>query len=252
MAKDVANDNPVKIPVVEEAPPVRQDYNLYVKHYPHSSVAESFRMLRTNLLLSNIDRGINSLVITSADRGEGKSTVCANLAVIMSQAEKRVLVLDCDLRLPSQQQLFDLRSDIGLTELVGSFDEDNKPSFPEEIMPGLTVVGSGPPPPNPSEFLGSNRFRAFLDYAISSFDTVILDAPPVGLVTDAAVISAMVDGTIMVLDAQAGHRNLAIRAKTALEQVNANIIGLVLNNVRQEKSLYSYAYYRGNYSLNPE
>ena len=220
------------------------DYNLYVKHYPHSSVAESFRMLRTNLLLTNIDKGINSLVITSADRGEGKSTVCANLAVIMAQAEKKVLVLDCDLRLPSQQHLFDLKSDVGVTTLVGAYGEDEDVEIPEESMPGLTVVGSGPPPPNPSEFLSSHKFREFLEHVQKSFDMVIIDAPPVGLVTDAAVLSAMVDGTIMVLDAQAGQRNLAVQAKSSLEQVNANIIGLVLNNVRQEKSLYSYAYYR--------
>lgn len=218
------------------------DYHLYVKFYPNSAIAEAFRTLRTNLLLTNIDQGLNSMVVTSADRGEGKSTICANLAVIMAQAEKRVLLIDCDLRLPSQDKLFDLPRDGGLTTLVGYHDENEEIILGEENLPGLTVIGSGPPPPNPSEFLGSNRFRAFLAKVSQEFDTVILDAPPVGLVTDAAILSALVDGTVLVLDAQSGDRKQALRAKAALDQVNANVIGIVLNNVRQERSAY-YAYY---------
>ncbi|MHB1413425.1 MAG: CpsD/CapB family tyrosine-protein kinase [Thermoleophilia bacterium] len=221
------------------------DYQLYVKHYPNSAVSEAFRMLRTNLLLTNIDRGLNSLVVTSADRGEGKSTICANLAVIMAQAEKKVLLLDCDLRLPSQGNLFDIATDVGVTTMVGSFGDDRAVEIPQEVMPGLTVIGSGPPPPNPSEFLGSNKFRAFLEHMEKSYDTVIVDAPPVGLVTDAAVLSAFVDGTVLVLDAQSGLRNLALQAKASLEKVNANLIGVILNNVRQERNLYSYYHYRG-------
>ncbi len=221
----------------------KTDYHLYVKYYPNSAIAEAFRTLRTNLFLSNIDKGLSSMVVTSADRGEGKSTICANLAVMMAQAEKKVLLIDCDLRLPSQDKLFDIQRNGGLTTLVGHYQEGTEPDVGKEILPGLTVIGSGPPPPNPSEFLGSNRFRSFLTQVEQKFDTVILDAPPVGLVTDAAILSSLVDGTVMVLDSQSGHRNLALRAKAALEQVNANIIGVVLNNARQERSSY-YAYYQ--------
>lgn len=98
----------------------KDDYHLYVKFYPNSAIAEAFRTLRTNLLLTNIDQGLSSIVVTSAGRGEGKSTISANLAVIMSQAEKRVLLVDCDLRLPSQDKLFDLSRDGGLTTLIGN------------------------------------------------------------------------------------------------------------------------------------
>lgn len=219
-------------------------YHLYVKHYPNSAIAESFRTLRTNLLLTNIDSELKSIVITSADRGEGKSTICANLAVVMAQTEKKVLLLDCDLRLPSQYKLFDLPRDEGVTNIVGHYTEGTALELGEESMPGLTVVASGPPPPNPSEFLSSKRFHSFLDRAEKEFDTVIVDAPPIGLVTDAAILSSVVDGTLLVLDTQMGHRNLALKAKAALEQVNANVIGLVLNNVKQEKSAY-YSYYHG-------
>ena len=217
------------------------DYHLYVKFYPNSVIAESFRSLRTNLLLTNIDKGLHTVVITSAERGEGKSTICANLAVIMAQAEKKVLLIDCDLRLPSQDKLFNLERNGGLTGIVGHFEDESELQF-EENLPGLTVIGSGPPPPNPSEFLSSTRFRNFLKSVEKKFDMVIIDAPPVGLVTDAAILSSLVDGTVLVLDAQFGHRNLAIRARTALQQVNANVIGVVLNNVRQERSAY-YAYH---------
>jgi len=222
------------------------NYHLYVKHYPNSAIAESFRTLRTNLLLTNIDSGLKSILVTSADRGEGKSTICANLAVVMAQTEKRILLLDCDLRLPSQHKLFNLSRDEGVTNIVGRYIEDTDLDLGEESIPGLTVIGSGPPPPNPSEFLSSNRFRSFLKRVEKEFDTVIVDAPPIGLVTDAAILSDVVDGTLLVLDAQMGHRNLALKAKAALEQVNANVIGLVLNNVKQEKSAY-YAYYRGGH-----
>lgn len=219
------------------------DYHLYVKFYPNSVIAEAFRSLRTNLLLTNIDKGLRTVVITSAERGEGKSTICANLAVIMAQAEKRVLLIDCDLRLPSQDKMFNLPRSGGLTTIIGHFDDATELDF-EENLPGLTVIGSGPPPPNPSEFLSSARFQNFLSAVEKKFDMVILDAPPVGLVTDAAILSSIVDGTVLVLDAQFGHRNLAIRARTVLEQVNANVIGVVLNNVRQERSAY-YAYHQG-------
>ncbi|MHB9053155.1 MAG: CpsD/CapB family tyrosine-protein kinase [Thermoleophilia bacterium] len=219
------------------------DYHLYVKFYPNSVIAEAFRSLRTNLVLTDIDKGLHSIVITSAERGEGKSTVCANLAVIMAQAEKRVLLIDCDLRLPSQDKLFNLPRNGGLTSIISHLEDEGELVF-EESLPGLTVIGSGPPPPNPSEFLGSARFRSFLRRTEKHYDMVIIDAPPIGLVTDAAILSSMVDGTVLVLDAQYGHRNVAIRAKAALDQVNANVIGVVLNNVRPEKSAY-YAYKQG-------
>lgn len=219
------------------------DYHLYVKHYPNSAIAEAFRTLRTNLFLTNIDQGLRSLLITSTDRGEGKSTICANLAVMMAQAEKKVLLIDCDLRLPSQDKLFNIPRDGGLTSLVGNYESDSDIALGTEVLPGLRVIGSGPPPPNPTEFLSSNRFRMFMKRVSQSFDTVILDAPPVGLVSDAAILSALVDGTILVLDEQYGHRNLAIRAKAALDQVNANVIGVVVNNVRQERRSY-YNYYK--------
>lgn len=222
-------------------------YHLYVKHYPHSAIAESFRTLRTNLLLTDIDRGLRSLIVTSADRGEGKSTICANLAVVMAQAEKRVLLIDCDLRLPSQHKHFRLSREEGVTNIVGLHREGEKLDLEESEIPGLTVIGSGPPPPNPSEFLSSARFRKFIESMERQFDTVILDAPPVGLVTDAAILSSLVDGTVLVLDAQMGHRNLALKAKAALDQVNANVIGIVLNNVKQQRGSQSYSYYQGSY-----
>lgn len=215
---------------------------LYTKDFPGSLLAESYRSLRANILLANIDASINSFVVTSADRGEGKSTICANLAIVMAQAEKRVLLIDCDLRLPTQHDLFQVSLDHGLTRLLASYSEDEEPVLGDEVMHGLTVIGSGPPPPNPSEFLSSRRFRRFLKSAGSSFDTVILDTPPVGVVSDAAILSTMVDGTVMVLDLQKGHRNMSVRAKKTLEKVNANILGLVLNNYKLDKDGSSYHY----------
>ncbi|MHB1003217.1 MAG: CpsD/CapB family tyrosine-protein kinase [Thermoleophilia bacterium] len=216
---------------------------LYTKDFPGSLLAESYRSLRANILLSNIDASINSFVVTSADSGEGKSTICANLAIVMAQAEKRVLLIDCDLRLPTQHELFQVSLDHGLTRLLSSYSEGEEPAvIGDEVMHGLTVVGSGPPPPNPSEFLSSRRFRYFIKRVSSDFDTVIIDTPPVGVVSDAAILSTMVDGTVMVLDLQKGHRNMSVRAKKLLENVNANILGMVLNNYKLDKDTSSYHY----------
>ncbi|MHB1389956.1 MAG: CpsD/CapB family tyrosine-protein kinase [Thermoleophilia bacterium] len=218
--------------------------HLYVHHYPKSLIAESFRTLRTNILLTNIDKGMKTIVVTSAERGEGKSTICANLAVVMAQTEKKVLLLDCDLRLPSLQKFFNIPLDTGVTTFLARDHDQNEFEVDDEVLPGLTVVGTGPPPPNPSEFLSSRRFRAFLAKMENQFDSVIIDAPPVGLVSDAAILSAMVDGTILVLDSQLGHRKLTMKAKEALQHVNANIVGMVLNNVRSDRGSYPNYYYR--------
>jgi capsular exopolysaccharide synthesis family protein len=216
---------------------------LYAKDFPGSLITESYRTLRANILLSNIDTGLNAIVVTSPDRGEGKSTVCANLAIVMAQAEKSVLLMDCDLRLPSQSDLFNLSSEKGLTRMLASHAENEDAFFGEEIMTGLSVIGSGPPPPNPSEFISSRRFSKFLQRARGAFDTVIIDTPPVGIVSDAAILSTMVDGAVVVLDPEKGHRNMAFRAKKALEKVNANLIGIVINNVKFEKeSSHGYPY----------
>ncbi|MHB0866202.1 MAG: CpsD/CapB family tyrosine-protein kinase [Thermoleophilia bacterium] len=219
-------------------------FHLYVQHYPKSAIAEAFRTLRTNIFLTNIDKGIKTIVVTSAERGEGKSTICANLAVVMAQTEKKVLLLDCDLRLPSQQNFFNIPRDIGITTLLGRESNQDDLELEDAQLPGLSVIGTGPPPPNPTEFLSSRRFRSFLSVMEKKFDTVIIDAPPVGLVSDAAILSAIVDGTILVLDSQLGHRKLALKAKEALEHVNANIIGMVLNNVRSDKGSYLNYYNR--------
>jgi capsular exopolysaccharide synthesis family protein len=215
---------------------------LYTKDFPGSMLAEAYRSLRANILLTNIDEAIRSFVVTSPDRGEGKSTICANLAIVMAQAEKRVLLIDCDLRLPTQHELFALTLDHGLTRMLSSYQEGEELMLGDEVMPGLTVIGSGPPPPNPSEFISSRRFRKFIKSAGNAYDTIIVDTPPVGIVSDAAILSTIVDGTIIVLDSHKGHRKQSIRAKRILEKVNANLLGIVVNNVKTDKDSYSYSY----------
>lgn len=216
---------------------------LYTKDFPGSLLAEAYRTLRANILLTNVDSEISSFVVTSPDRGEGKSTICANLAIVMAQAEKNVMLIDCDLRLPTQHELFQLSLDQGLTRIISSYDEgDGVSGFGDEVMPGLTVIGSGPPPPNPSEFISSRRFRKFIKSAGGIYDTIIIDSPPVGIVSDAAILSTMVDGVVLVLDLQKGHRNMSLRARKTLENVNANILGIVMNSLKVEKESYPYQY----------
>lgn len=215
---------------------------LYTKDFPGSLLAEAYRSLRANILLTNIDEEIGSLVVTSPDRGEGKSTICANLAVVMAQAEKNVLLIDCDLRLPSQHELFEVTLDHGLTRILSSHEEGDELAMGDKVMEGLTVIGSGPPPPNPAEFISSRRFRKFLKDVKGTYDTVIIDTPPVGVVSDAAILATMVDGTVIVIDSQKGHRKMSLRAKRILEKVNANLLGIVVNNVKGDRDSYHYNY----------
>lgn len=215
---------------------------IFAKDFPGSLIAEAYRTLRANVLLSDIDKGVRTLVVTSPGRGEGKSTVCANLAVVMSQAEKKVLLLDCDLRLPTQQDLFELSPDRGLTRILSPLEEAHDQEFGDEAMFNLAVIGSGPPPPNPSEFISSRRFRNFLKDVASRYDMVIIDTPPVGLVSDAAILATMVDATLMVMDPDRGSRSMALRSRKVLENVNANLIGVVMNNVRTSRESYPHTY----------
>jgi len=217
---------------------------LFTLSNPKSPVAEAFRTLRTNIQFSSIDKPINSLVITSTGPGEGKSTVSINIAVSMAQAEKKVLLIDCDLRRPSLHRTFAFNHLTGLTNILIEDIEYTDVLHEAEGIKGLHVIGSGPIPPNPAELLGSNKMKNFVQKMKNEYDMVILDAPPIGMVTDSAVLSTIVDGTILVCAVGEVDVNATKRAKELLDKVNANIIGVVLNKVPiNQGGYYKYHYY---------
>ena len=205
---------------------------------PRSPASEAYRALRTNIQFSSLDKPVHTILVTGADAGEGKSTTLANLAVVMAQGGKRVIAVDCDLRRPTLHKVFGLASEPGLTNAI--LDNAGYVAPQKTTVEGLRVVASGPLPPNPSEMLGSRQFEEILARLVKEADIVLLDAPPIVAVSDAAVLATKVDGVIMVVNAGKTKRELARRAKSLLEKVNAHILGVVLNNAPVERSMYTY------------
>lgn len=210
---------------------------------PKSPISEAYRVLRTNIQYSSIDRQLKTIVITSSGPMEGKTTTVVNLAVTFAQAGSRVLLIDCDLRKPVIHKLFLVPNKTGLTNFLAVHD-DYKKYIRTCDIPNLEILLCGTIPPNPSELLASNSMKQFIQKMSEEYDIVFLDAPPVGNVTDAAIISTYVDGTILVANSGSVEIDALKRAKELLSKVNANIIGVVLNNLdKSAKGNYHYYQY---------
>lgn len=213
---------------------------------PKSTSSEAFRTLRTNIQFANIDKNIKSIAMTSPNPDEGKSTVLVNLAITMAHADQKVLLIDGDLRKPTLHKYFEVIESAGLTNiLMDNGEEGNRIQKISEV-PGLEVITSGPIPPNPSELLSSERMKQFIDRMKEKYDIVLIDAPPIGVVTDAAILSTIVEGTLLVCRQGETLIESVEFAKEKLEKVKANILGVVLNGVKRTGKKYDYYYY--NYS----
>lgn len=208
-----------------------------------SNLAEAFRTLRTNIQFSSIDSKLRSIVVTSSKPDEGKSTVIQNLAISMALTNVKVLLIDADLRKPTIYKYFNIGNNSGLTNILMNQAEEEKIVHMIPEVPDLHVMTSGPIPPNPSELLSSQRMAHFLERITEKYDLVLVDSPPVGVVTDAAILSTMVDGTLLVCRQEETNINELVQAKENLEKVNANILGVVLNSVKRTGKKYDYQYY---------
>jgi receptor protein-tyrosine kinase len=196
---------------------------------PEGLAAEAFRTLRTNLIYALVDQPPEVIVVTSANPQEGKSTVCANLGVVLAQADRKTLILDCDLRRPSLHEIFGLRNVRGLVDVVAGGNEPGR--VWREPLANLKLITSGSIPPNPTELLGSKRFSEFLSGIRREFDYVLLDAPPVGLVSDPSILASQGDGVLLVLDAQKTRKAALRQSRRSLEAVGAKVFGTVMSNV---------------------
>lgn len=212
---------------------------------PKSSTAEAYRTLRTNLQFSQGDKQIKTVVVTSTGAGEGKSTTCANMAVALAQGGSKVLIMDCDLRKPIMHKVFKLANDKGLTNfLIG--DSGLKDAIKQTDVEGLHIITSGVIPPNPSELLNSKRMEEYIEKFKEVYDYIILDTPPVCLVTDAQILAGKMDSAVLVASCKQVHKKNLIQAKMLLENVGANILGVVLN--KAESKLLGYGkYYKDGY-----
>lgn len=193
-----------------------------------SKEAEAFRIIRTNLQFLAVHRPFKTLLITSSGPFEGKSTLTANLGIVMAQAGLKVIIVDCDLREAKQHVIFSLPNDTGLTTvLLGSADLDLV--IQDTDLPNLKVVTGGPQPPNPAELLNSPKASQVFFELSAAADIVLVDSPSVLTVSDTVVLSSMLDGVIMVIRTGKTRIDVFSRAKDRLQKANARIIGTVLN-----------------------
>jgi capsular exopolysaccharide synthesis family protein len=212
-----------------------------------SPIAEAYRHLRTSLLLSSAGQPPKTILVTSSQPSEGKTTTAANIATTLAQTGAEVLILDCDLRRPRIHVHFNVSNMQGLTNyLSGESDLDSLfQSF--EKLKNLKVLASGPVPPNPAELLGSDEMRKLLHVLSQQFTHIIIDSPPAISFTDASILSTMVDGVMLVVHGGRSSRAVVRRAKQQLVDVGANIFGVVLNNVKAESTDYYYGGYYSHY-----
>ncbi len=221
---------------------------------PRSTIAEAYRAARTNLTYAiDLGRDRKLVLVTSPGPGEGKTTTAANLAVVYGLAGHRVCVVDTDLRRPTLHRVFGLENGEGLTNLLLAREPDMDRAIQRSVYTNVAVVTAGPLPPNPSELLGSARMQELLERLKSRFDVVVLDSPPALVVTDASVLSTLVDGLVVV--ARAGKtRRGALRATIEeLAQSGRPIAGVILNRVSgRESGYYYYAYGRAYGEDSPE
>ncbi len=221
--------------------PARQ-YELFAHKYPKSSMAEAYRTLRTNLGFASMDKSYRSILFTSTSPRDGKSSVASNLAVVMAQAGHRVVLIDADLRKPVQHRVFDVDNRLGFTNCLIK-DVEVETVLHNGLVDNLYVLTSGPIPPNPAEILSSSRTEAILQELLEKYDYVFIDAPPILAVTDASILSTLVDGVILVVSYGETRTDLARKACEQIEKANAKVIGVVLNQAKMNTSDYKYYYY---------
>ena len=212
---------------------------LIVSEQPQSPGAEAYRIFRTNIQFSKVGSELKTILFTSSCAGEGKSISAANTAIALAQSGKKVILLDCDLRRPVQQTLFD-KIAIGLTNILCDGISPNL-GIQETNQENLYLVTSGPIPPNPSELLSSIKFNETLTYLKTKADYLIIDSPPILPVSDACVLTSKVDGTILVVGAGIVRLDMAQSAKEAIERAKGSLLGVMVNRVGIVNSDY-YGY----------
>lgn len=219
---------------------------LFTFRYPKSSVTESCRSIRTNIIFSSAGMTLRRLLVTSAGPQEGKSTAVINLGIIFAQGGKRVLIVDSDLRRPRLHRAFNVARKRGLTNLIMGESTTEEVIVKTEV-PGVDLIPCGPIPPNPSELLGSVRMREISEELAERYDLVLFDSPPVVAVTDSVVMSKIVDGVVLIAKAGKTTREILTKAVRQLADVETHVLGSVLNDFNIRGAGYRYYYYYYHY-----
>lgn len=250
---DVESADLSDLPILARVPemPVKElDNQLIALARPRDPITEAYRILRTGVQFSNVDKPSRNILVTSSNPGEGKSTTAANLALVMAQAGHRVVLIDADWRRPVVHKLFGLNASEGITMIFAGAQRRGKQFLREQleriIQPttqrNLDVIASGPIPPNPSELLSSNLLRETIELIHERYDYVIFDSPPVLSVTDSIMLSAWMDDVLLAVYANKTRRADLLQTIARLREVNAHLVGVVVNRVANVGNA-SYDYY---------
>ncbi|MBI5965740.1 MAG: polysaccharide biosynthesis tyrosine autokinase [Chloroflexi bacterium] len=223
--------------------------DMHVLKHPRSPVSEAFRSLRTNLEFTNVDRSLNKILVASSGPGEGKSTIASNLAAIIAQGGKRVLLIDADMRRPRIHSIFEISNRVGLSTLFRGNMTVRSAMRPVGGMNNIFIIPSGSPPPNPTELLSSARMDQILLEASREVDVVIIDSPP-SIVADYQVLSTKVDGVLLVIQPGNTHAEAASAMLEQLGRVNSYTLGVVLNKIPRNSHFYGGYHYYSGYSKN--
>lgn len=216
--------------------PIRQ---LITHQEPKSRITEQYRNIRTNIEFTSVDSRIRSIMVTSANPGDGKTTTVSNLAVVFGQQGKKVLVIGADLRKPSIQDLFAAHASNGLTNVL-SGQTNVMQCIQKTDIENVYVMASGPIPPNPAELLGNRVMDEVLLEAYNMFDIVLIDTPPVLAVTDAQILANKCDGIILVVRSERTEKDKIVKTKQILDKASGKILGVVLNDKKEEQEQYGY------------
>lgn len=241
-------ENEIELPILAKVFQDKSKVELVVEEQPNAAASESIRNLRTNLQFSSIDKELKTVLVTSSVPSDGKSFISANLAVSFAQAGKKVLLVDCDLRKGRQHNIFDVSGKKGLSNLlikdIGTYND----YIVKTRVKNLSVMPRGTFPPNPSELLNSNKNKTFLEIVSKKFDIVILDGAPISGLADSLILSSLVDSTIIVTSMNHTPKTELLNSKKALENVGANVSGIVANKTEAKKHSYGGYYYYYGYS----
>lgn len=218
----------------------RKNLSLVVEEKPKSIISEAYKTLRTNIQYSSFDKKIKTIVITSAEMAEGKSTVAGNIALTFAQNENKVILIDCDLRRPTVHKNFKTSNLLGVSEVL--LGEISLEEAVKKHSANMYILTSGKIPPNPSEMMASKSMTKLIEELKNEYDIIILDTAPVNVVTDAQILGTKVDGTILVVRAGRTKREAVIEAKGHLNKVGVNILGTVLYAVENVYGKYYYYY----------
>ena len=211
---------------------------------PKSVISEQYRAIRTNIEYSNVDQNTKTILVTSSDKNEGKTTTVSNLAVSFANLNKKVLIVDCDLRNPSIHKMFKINNIYGLTDILAK-DRAVDKCIQETELENLYVLTAGAIPPNPAEILSSEKMKNLIEDLKNIYDYIFIDTPPIGLVTDAGVLSSFIDGVVLVVKSESVEKKYLEETKKKLDAVDARILGAILNSYKSEQKDYNYYSYYG-------